>query len=133
MDTPNQQQSSALAVTDDADPALDRLIRGHLMREGSHIAPPDRVLRSVLQRAQTEIEQLPAPTLDTTHLAEHADVGPAREDDSRASAAVILNERPLPRRRRVSLRETVAQYREVMDVKMLRIIGGNVSTLSVSR
>jgi hypothetical protein len=104
---------------------LDELVRSSLTGEARRITPADRVLRTVLQRAQTEIEQLP-PT-----VSEERRNGVQSAPAARPSAA-LLHRSPETMPMRRALHEQIAQQRQLMDMKMWRTLGALNLALNVT-
>jgi hypothetical protein len=128
----NGRSVAVQAPPEETHTALDALIRSHLVREGNGVAPASTLLRDVLQRAQTEIEQLPPEQPQAVLVVEPAEADrPQRTVGAPVSA--LMHFHPPPEPRRISLRETIAEYRQLMDLKMFRIVGSSVSTLSMNR
>ncbi len=105
---------------------LDTLIRDHLTAQPDGVAHSAQVLRAVMQRAQTEVVQLPA-----------TDTPPAAQNESPVMPpSALLHREPLPVTNRAPRRnsaDAMLHYRELMDLKMLWFIGGTVSQLKLSR
>jgi len=103
---------------------LDAVIREHLTAQPDGVAHSAQVLRAVMQRAQTEVVQLPA-------------VQASVQDESPvARPSALLHHEPLPVAHRAPRRnsaDAMLHYRELMDLKLLWFIGGTVSQLKLSR
>ncbi len=98
--------------------SVDNLIRDSLRteaRQPQQTVQADRVLMQILQRAQTEIAQLP-PDAPPEPALIHAD--PA----TRVPPITIVHKvaQTVPR---ISIADQIAEYREMMDMKMWRTIG----------
>ncbi len=105
---------------------LDELVRSTLTGEARRVSPTSRALRTVLQRAQTEIEQLPPETQG------ESDPATRRSASLNRPSAALLHRQPESVAVRPALYEQIAQHRQLMDMKMWRTLGALNLALNVT-
>lgn len=102
----------------DTNTTLDVLIRDSLVTDAKKASSSDKVFLRLMQRAQTEVAQLP-PAQSPAALLETVDA------HSVSSRPIVLLQRAPQRAAppHQSFYDQLTQYRELMELKMWRMVG----------
>ncbi len=106
----------------DTNTVLDDIIRDSLAVDARKAASSDKVLMRLMQRAQTEVPQLPPLQSAESTAPVILSQKPAPSTIPHRSLVLLRREHtpPIPRQ---NLYNQITEYREVMELKMWRMIG----------
>lgn len=117
----------------DTNGALDSVLRDHFRQELRGVTPSSRLLMSVLQRAQTEVEQLPPLPVAPELIDAGYEADTLAEDPVALPPSALLNAEPDAHPPTVNLERQLTAYRYMTDLKLFRTLGAAAtSSLSLS-